>query len=186
MNQALYLLHNRSSTPRLQAPAPDAGQLDAMLRAALRAPDHAQLLPWRMLIVEGEGLQALGELYARAVGESADCTPDKLQKARKMPLRAPMVLVLIACLQEHPKVPEQEQWMTVGCAGHAVLLAAQAMGLGAFWRSGDLASHPLVCRELGLAANERIAGFIYLGTPVQERKLGERTQQNLLQRWPHQ
>ncbi len=184
MNQALHLLHTRSSTPRLQAPAPDAEQLDAMLRAAVRSPDHAQLMPWRLLVVAGEGLTALGELYVKALEDSGSITEEQREKASNMPLRAPMVLVLIARLQTHPKVPLQEQWMTVGCAGHAILLAAQAQGLGAFWRSGEMAQHPLVQQGLGLADNEQVAGFIYLGTPVQERRLSTRNADGLLNHWP--
>lgn len=184
MNSILQLLQQRSSTPHLQGPAPSLQQLDAMLAAAARAPDHAQLKPWRFMLIQDEGLQALGELYAKATAAQGNATPEQLAKARSMPLRAPMILVLVACLQEHPKVPEQEQWITAGCAGHAILLAAQAMELGAFWRTGPLAKSALVQQGLGLAANERIAGFIYLGTPQHERRSSNRQPELRLSHWP--
>lgn len=184
MNSILQLLQQRSSTPHLQAPAPSAQQLEAMLSAAARAPDHAQLKPWRFILIEGQGLHKLGELYAAATAAQAEASCEQLDKARNMPLRAPMILVLVVCLQQHPKVPEQEQWITAGCAGHAVLLAAQAMGLGAFWRTGPLASSAQVKQGLGLAAHEQIAGFIYLGTPQHERRTSTRQPELRLSHWP--
>lgn len=173
MNEALKLLLERTSNPRLQQPAPTSEQLDLLFRAAVRAPDHAQLRPWRFIVVEGQGLVELGELYASAI-QSADpaITEEQLTRARNMPLRAPMVVVLVACLQEHPKVPEFEQIIAAGCAGHGILLAAQAMGLGAFWRSGELCENSIVARGLGLQSNEKLIGFMYLGTPSQQPRAG--------------
>ncbi|MFB1011567.1 MAG: nitroreductase [Thiopseudomonas sp.] len=186
MTEALSLLLERTSCPRLQQPAPDAAQLDLMFRAALRAPDHAQLHPWRFLVIEGQGLQALGELYASALLHGTpDATAEQLKRARSMPLRAPMIVVLIARLQSHPKVPEYEQLIAAGCAGHGILLAAQAMGLGAFWRSGEFCEHDQVAAGLGLQAGERLIGFMYLGTPCQPVKAGTGLEPaNFVTRWP--
>lgn len=171
MNPALQLLLERSSCPRLQAPAPDPAQLELMFRAAVRAPDHGHLRPWRFLVVQGDGLHALGELYAKALlSSSPDATQEQLKRVRSMPLRAPMIVVLVACLQEHPKVPEYEQLIAAGCAGHGMLLAAQAQGMGAFWRSGEMCEHSHVHKGLGLQDNERIIGYIYLGTPCPESR----------------
>lgn len=186
MNQALQLLLERTSCPRLQQPAPDAAQLELMFRAAMRAPDHAQLRPWRFLVIEGQGLQALGDLYATALLHSTpDASAEQLKRARSMPLRAPMVVVLITRLQSHPKVPEYEQLIAAGCAGHSILLAAQAMGLGAFWRSGEFCEHDRVAAGLGLQADERLIGFIYLGTPAQPVKAGAGLEPaDFVSRWP--
>ena len=162
--QALDLLLNRVSVGRLLAPAPDAAQRELMFRAALRAPDHGQLRPWRFLTVEGEARVRLGELYAQALAADPETRPEALDKARAMPLRAPLVVVVIARLSEHPKVPQEEQVLSAGCAVHSLLLAAQALGFGGIWRTGDLAHHPHVLRGLGLAANEKIVGFLYLGS----------------------
>ncbi len=186
MNDALQLLLERTSNPRLQEPAPTSEQLDMLFRAAVRAPDHAQLRPWRFLVVEGQGLVELGELYATAVQY---CTPasteEQLKRARNMPLRAPMIVVLIACLQEHPKVPEFEQIIAAGCAGHGILLAAQAIGLGAFWRSGELCENSIVAKGLGLKDTEKLIGFMYLGTPTQQAKAGVGPDpQQFVSHWP--
>lgn len=175
MNQALQLLLERTSSPRLQQPAPSAEQLELLFRAALCAPDHGQIRPWRFLVVEGQGLVELGELYASALLQNNPAaSTEQLRRAQAMPLRAPMIIVLIACLQEHPKVPEFEQIIAAGCAGHGILLAAQAMGLGAFWRSGEFCNNAVVANGLGLQENEKLIGFMYLGTPSQPAKPASR------------
>ncbi|MED5607223.1 nitroreductase family protein [Pseudomonas sp. JH-2] len=167
--EAYEALVNRVSHARLGEPAPSAGQLERLFRVALRAPDHGQLRPWRFLTVEGEARQQLGELFARALSaEQPDASPEALAKARAMPLRAPTLVVAIARLQEHPKVPEIEQMLAAGCAAYGIVQAAFVEGLGAMWRTGAMAFDPLVRQGLGLAANERIVGFIYLGTPMGE------------------
>lgn len=167
--EALEALLQRVSVARLGDPAPTAAQRELLFRAALRAPDHGQLRPWRFLTVEGEARVALGELFARAQQARDPQAPAALlDKARGMPLRAPLLIVAIASLKAHAKVPESEQLLAAGCAAHGVLLAAHAQGLGAIWRSGELSRDPLVAAGLGLAANERIVGFLYLGTPLGE------------------
>ncbi|MFC0710189.1 nitroreductase family protein [Azorhizophilus paspali] len=173
--EALDALLNRVSVARLRDPAPSAEQRERLFAAALRVPDHAQLRPWRFLSVEGEARVRLGELFARAI---ADNQPDVheavLQKARSAPLRAPLLVVVIASPKAHPRVPEIEQVLSAGCAAHALLLAAHAQGLGAMWRTGDVAYDPLVAAGLGLAGNERIVGFLYLGTPEGEPRVPHR------------
>ncbi|TBU73438.1 NAD(P)H nitroreductase [Pseudomonas daroniae] len=166
---ALDALINRVSVPRLVEPAPTAAQREQLFRAALRAPDHGQLRPWRFLTIEGEARHALGKLYAEALAaKSAEVSEEALAKARNMPLRAPLLVVVIARVQEHPKVPAQEQVLAAGCAAHGILLAAHAQGIGAVWRTGELSHDRHVDAGLGLAANERIVGYLYLGTPERE------------------
>lgn len=163
---ALDLLLNRVSVTRLVEPAPTAAQLDLMFRAALRAPDHGQLRPWRFLTIEGEARVRLGELLAEALRRrQPDASDEVLHKPRKMPLRAPMLVAVIARPVLHPKVPEAEQVLAAGCAAHGLLLAAHAQGLGAVWRTGEFAYDRHVTEGLGLEASEQLLGFIYLGTP---------------------
>lgn len=167
--EALDALLNRVSVPRLQAPAPTAEQRERLFAAALRAPDHAQLRPWRFLTVEGAARERLGELFAQAVAaEHPSARPEALAKARAMPLRAPLLVVVIASPRAHPKIPREEQLLSAGCAAHAILLAAHAQGVGAIWRTGDLAYHAQVKAGLGLEENEGIVGFLYLGAPAGE------------------
>ncbi len=86
------------------------------------------------------------------------------EKALSAPLRAPLIIVVIAHIHEHPKVPAQEQRYSAACAAHAILLAAEAQGYAGVWRTGDAAFDPVVMAGLGLAGNEEIIGFIYLGS----------------------
>lgn len=164
---ALEALHQRVSVAKLQAPAPDEQQREALFRAATRAADHKHLQPWRFLVIEEEGLDQLGELFSKAILADNPQAPEKaLDSLRKKPLRAPMILVAIASCQEHPKVPVVEQIVSTGAAVQNMLVAAHALGIGAFWRTGDMAYHPTVLSGLGLGAMEKIIGFLYLGTPV--------------------
>jgi len=163
--QALDALLNRVSVPRLMDPAPTAEQREILFAAALRAPDHGQLRPWRFLTVEGEAREQLGQLLVEAVElQGGEVTQAALDKARAMPLRAPLVVVVIACVQEHVKVPKSEQLLAAGCAAHAILLAAHAQGIGGVWRTGELSYSAHVAQGLGLGAGEEVIGFLYLGT----------------------
>ena len=90
--EALDALLNRVSVPRLVDPAPDAAQRELLFRAALRAPDHGQLRPWRFLTVEGAARERMGELFADALlAADAQASEEKLLKARGMPMRAPLL-----------------------------------------------------------------------------------------------
>ena len=164
--EALDALLNRVSAPRLVEPAPTAEQRDVLFAAALRAPDHGQLRPYRFLSIEGQARNRLGEVLAQAVqAQGREVTEAALDKARAMPLRAPLVVVVIARLQDHFKVPKSEQLLAAACAAHGILLAAYAQGIGAVWRTGELSYSAHVAKGLGLAANEEVIGFLYLGTP---------------------
>ena len=103
---------------------------------------------------------------AQAVqGQGGEVTQAALDKARAMPLRAPLVVVVVARLQEHFKVPKSEQLITAGCAAHAIELAAFAQGIGAVWRTGELSYNAHVAKGLGLEDGEEVVAFLYLGTP---------------------
>lgn len=164
---AIELLLKRVSVPRLKEPAPTAEQLDLMLHAAGRAPDHGQLRPWRFLTIQGEDRSKLGELFVQGLlSTSPNAGPEEIEKTRGLPLRAPMLLLVIARITEHDKAPAQEQVLAAGCAAHGILLAAHAQGVGAVWRTGAVARNPVINKGLGLAANEQIIAYLYLGTPI--------------------
>ncbi|MFM1896311.1 MAG: hypothetical protein RLZZ385_1385 [Pseudomonadota bacterium] len=162
---ALQALHNRTSVPKLGDPAPTADQLQAIFRAALRAADHGVLRPWRFLVIRGEALGRLADLFAQATeADTPDCDPLTLEAARAKALRAPVIIVTICRHRESPKVPLLEQQISAGAATQNMLNAAFALGLGAMWRTGPFATHPLVMKGLGLADHETIIAFLYLGS----------------------
>ncbi len=183
---AIQALHNRVSSPLLKEPAPTTKQLDVLLKAAMRAPDHKMLKPWRFLVIEGAGREVFGELLAKAAQEKDPQIDEQaLTKARNKPLRAPMIIVSIACLTEHPKVPQIEQIITAGAAANNIVTAAYALGLGAYWRTGSPAFDETVKAGLGLAENEQIIGFIYLGTADgRSRRLPEPDPSECSKKWP--
>ncbi|AMO57579.1 nitroreductase [Endozoicomonas montiporae] len=159
-------LHQRVSTPQLTEPAPDAEQLEKMFQAALRAPDHARLRPWRFLTISGEARHALGEVFAKAaLAEKPDLAPEAITRFKGLPLRAPLLVALICQVKQHPKVPAVEQQLSVGAAAQNILNAAYALGVGAMWRTGAVNYHPETAKGLGLSENEQLLGFIYMGTP---------------------
>jgi len=142
----------------------DVEVLEKIIHAGLRAPDHALLRPWRILVVEGEARARLGELFARAkLALEPDQPTAALEKIKKKPFRAPLILVVVARLVSHPKVPEIEQLLSAGAVAQNMMLAAHACGLGAMWRTGAMAYDQVVHQGLGLAENEKIVGFVYVG-----------------------
>ncbi|NBB34389.1 NAD(P)H nitroreductase [Pseudomonas sp. BC115LW] len=173
--QALDALLNRVSVPRLLDPAPTAEQREVLFGAAMRAPDHGHLQPWRFLTVEGEAREQLGEILAQAaLLQDAEAPQAVVDKARNGPLRAPLVVVVVARLQDHLKYPKSEQLLAAGCAAHGILLAAYAQGIGAVWRTGELAYSAHVAKGLGLAEGEQVIAFLYLGTPQKEPRVAEK------------
>lgn len=163
---AIDVLTQRVSCNMLSEPAPSPKQLDIIQRAALRAADHKLLRPWRFLVIEGDGLESLGKLFLRAKRRTdPGLSEDAAMKTLAMPRRAPMIIVAIASHQPNPKVPEIEQLLSTGAAVQNMLNAVFALGLGAIWRTGDLAENAEVKAGLGLSGNETIVGFLYLGTP---------------------
>lgn len=166
---AIELLLSRRSVGKLTAPAPEGEALDRILRAALRAPDHGSLRPWTVLLVRGEARAKLGEIWAESVRRRRPETPpDELDRERRKPTRAPLVAIVVARTQESRKAPEIEQILSAGCVAHGLLIAAQAEGFGAIWRTGDTAYDRWVHEQLGLGEHEKIVGAIYLGTIAEE------------------
>ena len=169
---AMTLLSTRHSVAKLSEPAPDRAALERMLAAALRAPDHGHIRPWRFLVIQGPARERLGELFVRALLQrKPDASEEEQNKARQAPLRAPLLVTVIARLRPHPKVPEVEQLLSAGCAAHSIVLAAHALGFGAIWRTGDTSYDITVKSGLGLVEGEEIVGYIYLGTPASPPKL---------------
>ncbi|MEZ5435243.1 MAG: nitroreductase [Pseudomonadales bacterium] len=160
-------LCSRVSVGELVEPAPSPWQREKIFRAALRAPDHGQLRPWRFLWVEGEARQCVGHIIAEVEAQCyGELSAAQHQKSANRLLRAPLVLLVVAHITAHAKVPEIEQVMSTAAAVQNMLNAAHALGVGVMWRSGLVTYEPLLAEKLGLAANERLLGFLYLGTPA--------------------
>lgn len=185
---ALAVLHQRVSVSKLCAPAPTKEQRDALILAAARAADHGNLKPWRFLFIEGDGLDRLGELFARvALANKPESSSAELERFKNMPKRAPMIIVSIAVCHDHPKVPTIEQLLSAAAATQNLITAAYALGLGAMWRTGEMAYDEQIMAELGLSENEKIVGFVYMGTPVVPLSTAKAVQpEDFFETWPNE
>jgi nitroreductase len=166
--ETLDLLLTRRSVKAamLTEPGPTPGQLTTILTAAARVPDHKKLEPWRFIVFEGEARAAfgrvLGELCAAEDKEPPSAARIEIERTRL--LRAPAVVAVISRTTPTPGAPEWEQVLSCGAACQNLCLAANAMGFGTCWITEWYAYSPGVRSALGLAANEKVAGFIYMGT----------------------
>lgn len=171
MSDVIQAIQNRVSQPRLGIPAPDRLQLETLFRCAVRAPDHGRMRPWRFVVLTGQSLSELGTAFEQA-GLQGDPGADDAKKARwrAMPLRAPMIIVAIACIKRNAKIPEWEQLSAVSCATQNIQLAAAELGFGTMWRTGDMTQASLVRDFLGLAPDDQVVAFLYIGTPDGEAR----------------
>ena len=164
---ALKLLLERASAVKLQDPGPSDEELDTMLRCALRAPDHGRLRPWHFTVVSGAARARLGIVLAEALkAREPDAMQESLDRERQKALRAPMIVVVAARIRQTERIPAVEQIVSAGTAAEHIMLAAQALGYGAMWRTGAPAYDVHVKDALGLQPGDAIIGIIYIGTPA--------------------
>ena len=164
--QAIDLLLNRQSNPHLTSPAPSKDDLESILAAGLKVPDHACLRPWRIIVMQDKGLEKLSDIFVSTLEQS--CDEAKREKTRKMPFRAPLVIAVVTRYQNHEKVPKSEQLITAGCSVHAMQMAAVALGYGAMWRTGGLSYNSSVKKQLEIDDSNDLVGFLYVGTKLKE------------------
>jgi nitroreductase len=164
---ALEAIVGRRTVPpiKMTGPGPDAAQLRAILEAGAAAPDHGKLRPWRFVLVAGEARARLGELFAKALlATSPDAAAAEIEKQRAAPLRAPLLVIVVARIdRRQDKIPEVEQIASTAAAAQNILLAAHALGFAAKWSTGRNAYDPIVKAGLGLGPDEHVLGFLHIG-----------------------
>jgi nitroreductase len=162
-----FLLQRRSVKPdMLRPPGPGPDDLELILRAASRVPDHKKLVPWRFMIFDGDARVKAGEIFAEAcrAEETSPPSPARLDMERQRFLRAPLVLGVISKATPKPGAPEWEQHLSAGAACFNACLAANSLGYATAWITEWIAYSATVRAGLGLQEHERVAGFIYIGT----------------------
>lgn len=167
MPDALFLLRTRRSVKpiELTEPAPAGSDIDTLLTIASRVPDHGKLTPWRFIVFEGDARNAIGERIADAFkSDRPDATADQIEFERKRLARAPLVIAVVSRAAPHVKIPEWEQVMSAGAATMNLVTAAHALGYAANWITEWYAYDPRILKAMGLADNERVAGFVHIGT----------------------
>lgn len=163
---ALSFLLSRRSRPAktLVTPVPDKNELMTLLTAAARTPDHGKLEPWRFVVIEKPAMERLSALVGE-IGADEGIDDAQIAKGQSQFDMGNLAVVVVASPKPSEKVPEIEQVYSAGAACLGLLNAALAAGWGANWLSGWASHHPRFCSEgLGLAAHEKIAGIMHIGT----------------------
>lgn len=167
MTDTLALLKLRRSVPPqlLTAPGPNPDQIQELLTIGARVPDHGKLAPWRFVIFEGEGkakaAALVGEVFKT---KNPDADDEKVAFEAKRLAYAPLIIGVVSAARPHVKIPEWEQELSAGAVCMNMLVAAQAMGFGASWLTNWFSFDRDVLNAFGLAEDERMAGFIHIGT----------------------
>ncbi len=175
--ELLQGLLERSSQPVLAEPGPDLKHIEQAIRAALCAPDHRALQPWRYLVVSGAARERLAAIYvASQQAAQPQRSAAEIERLRQQPLRAPTLIVAILRPSQDAAVPMHEQWLSMGAAVQNLLLALHAQGFAAIWRTGALATDAAVRSALGVQAEESIAALVYVGSPPPAPRRAERPQ----------
>jgi nitroreductase len=171
----IQAIQSRHSVKKVKSDALPRDLIEQLLHAAVQAPNHHKVRPWRFVVLSGAGRERLGEAMAASQRErQPDFPPEAFDKTRGLPLRAPVVIAVGVDKPTEPKVIEIENVSAASAACQNILLAAHTLGLGAIWRTGEWARDPQVKQFLGFEADQHIVGFIYVGWPEFEVEFAER------------
>src|SRR5215211_2254971 len=159
-------MHNRHSVKKVKQDEVSHELIEKMLDAAVRAPNHYKVRPWRFVVLTGEARHRLGDVMSTSLRERHPEFPQAaFNKAHDTPLQAPVVIAVGVDKPTEAKVSQIENIAATAAATQNMLLAAQALGLGAKWRTGEWAEDVKVKEFLGFQADQHIIGFIYVGYP---------------------
>ena len=154
----------RRSVATFDEPGPSAQELELILAAAATVPDHGNLHPWRFVVVQGEGRERFGDALVAAAVEATPELPAELRdKTRRKAFLAPCLVALIASPIEPSKIPVWEQVVAASCTGYAIVLAADALGLGAVWKTAAVLDGRPLRKVLAMTDGEQLLGWVNLG-----------------------
>lgn len=161
---AIHAIQTRHSIGKVKPDAVPRDVIEKLLNAAVQAPNHYHVRPWRFVVLTGNGRSQLGEVMAQSLkGKFPQLTEEALDKERSKPLRSPVLIVVGVDQPAESKVLEIENICATAAACENILLAAHALGLAAQWRTGDAARDPMVKKYLGFAEDQHIVSFLYIG-----------------------
>lgn len=165
------LLRRRSVKPdKLGDPAPSSQEIETILTIASRVPDHKKLVPWRFVVIRDKARELLGLKLADICRKEEKIEPSevRVQLEKERFLRAPLVIAVVAHIREKGGAPEWEQILSTGAACMNLTTAANALGYRTCWITEWMAYSKSFSEVFGLAQNEKIAGFIYIGTATEQ------------------
>jgi len=166
---AIEAIFSRQSVKNVRPDPVPRALIEQLLAAGAQAPNHHKVRPWRFVVLTGAARNRLGEVLAQDLLRRNPATPEAaLAIERAKPLRAPVLIAIGVDKATAPKVVEYENVCAAAAAAENILLAAHALGLGGMWRSGQPIFEPAVRLALGLAADQQMVGFLYIGYPAAE------------------
>jgi nitroreductase len=164
---AIDLLKTRRSIkPReMGGPGPSPAEIETILTIGARVPDHGKLAPWRFIVFEGDARIRAGEVIAKVFArKNPQATAAEIDTEKRKLADAPLVIGVVSFTRPHPKVPPWEQELSAGASAMNIVTAATALGYGACWLTGWFAFDRDVLEGLGLKPDEKLAGFVHIGT----------------------
>tara|TARA_Y100001935_G_C17103148_1_gene406976 strand:- start:183 stop:737 length:555 start_codon:yes stop_codon:yes gene_type:complete len=180
-------LLSRRSISKLTSPHPSKVEMQEVYQAALRAPDHSWLRPWKFIEITGNSRNKLGQAFIESTKKIEELDEERTNKILALPLRSPMIIVVIAKINyDKPNVPRLEQIQSTAAAAQNILLALHDKGYGAYWRTGKYSTerNKYISNELSLNNNEEVLGYLYVGTPeVDAPKIPELENNNFVTYW---
>jgi nitroreductase len=160
--ELMTVIHSRHSQGKVKPEQLSRDLIEKLLSAAVQAPNHFKVRPWRFVVLTGKGREALGDAMAQVFKEKfPDVPADALEKERQKPL----IIAAAVDKPSEPKVNEIENIAAVAAACQNILLAAHDLGLAAIWRTGDTARDPFIKKFLGIDPDQHLLGFLYIGYP---------------------
>jgi nitroreductase len=163
----LLLSRRSGSAKALTGPGPSKEQLAKILRAGARVPDHGKLFPWRFIVFEEEGIKRFADILVEVLTQDG-MNPSQIEEWRARTLSVPVAVGVVSSARELIKIPVWEQELSAGAVCQNMLIASHALGFVANWLTEWYSYHPIVKQKIGLKPGERMAGFIYIGTPKEE------------------
>jgi nitroreductase len=171
----LTAIHSRYSVPKVSPDPVPREVIEQLLSAAVQAPNHYRVRPWRFVVLSGAARERLGEAMAESFhARFPEADSAAIAKERGKPLRAPVLVAVGVDAPADPRVIEIENICAAATACQNLLLAAHELGLGIQWRTGEAARDPLVKQFLGLEPEQHLIAFLYVGYPAFEPASYER------------
>ncbi|QIM65905.1 nitroreductase [Mannheimia granulomatis] len=169
--QILDLLQRRRSNKKFGDKAPNAEQLEQILKAGLRVPDHGRLKPYHFVVIEKSGMPKICEHFKAAVAEF-NLSEEHLAKAEKLASRAPMIIGVVAKLDHNiAKVPAWEQMLSAGCATYAIQLAANALGFDTVWITNKWVNGSSLRTAFDCQEGDKIIALLMVGSPIEDEQI---------------
>tara|TARA_B100000674_G_C37918056_1_gene951933 strand:+ start:1135 stop:1698 length:564 start_codon:yes stop_codon:yes gene_type:complete len=166
--ETMKSLLSRRSISKLTTPHPSKEEMRDVYQAALRAPDHGWLRPWKFIEITGESRHKLGKAFVNVTKKNEELDEERENKIAALPLRSPMIIIVIAKINyDKPNVPRLEQIQSASAAAQNILIALHDKGYGAYWRTGKYSTERNlhITQELSLDKNDEVLGYLYVGTP---------------------